>query len=66
MGQTGVRTALAEVARRLGRDFPEISPHDVNAMVLQVYAEFDECPIRDFVPLLVEKRIRRQLAGPGR
>lgn len=66
MGQTGVRAALAEVARRLGRDFPEISPDEINTIVLQVYAEFDECPIRDFVPLLVEKRIRRQLTSPGR
>lgn len=66
MGQTGVRAALSEVARRLGRDFPEISPDDMNTIVLQVYSEFDECPIRDFVPLLVEKRIRRQLASPGR
>lgn len=63
-GQTGDRAALTKVARRLGREFPEISPDDMNDVVLQVYAEFDACSIRDFVPLLVEKRIRRQLAGP--
>ncbi|MBX8687363.1 hypothetical protein GO011_07945 [Mycobacterium sp. 20091114027_K0903767] len=55
-------TALADVTRRLIEEFAEIAPADVEDAVSRAHARFDNRPIRDFVPLFVEKRARHQLA----
>ena len=57
----GEDTLLADVERRLIDEFPQVSPAAVNTLVRQQRARFDASRIRDFVPLLVEKRARREL-----
>ena len=65
------QAVLAEVVGRLTRDFPEVAPDVIEAAITQAHAEFDDSPVRGFIPLLVEKRVRRQfdpqgLFNPGR
>lgn len=62
MSEVAELTALAEVKRRLIEEFPQIASGDVEAAVAAAHARFDHRPIRDFVPLLVEKHARHRLA----
>ncbi|MFD8496073.1 three-helix bundle dimerization domain-containing protein [Amycolatopsis sp. NPDC059657] len=39
------------------------SPQEISRIVHEVHREFDGAAIRDFVPLLTERRARRRLAG---
>lgn len=54
---------LAQIEHRLRLEFPNAAPTAVSAAVQQALAEFDSSRIREFVPLFVEKKVRRQLAG---
>nr|WP_063477231.1 hypothetical protein [Mycobacterium kansasii] len=58
------QTVLAEVERRLIQEFPGVTLADVDAAVRKAHARFDASPIRDFVPLFVEKHARSHLAWP--
>lgn len=62
MSEITEETALADVERRLVEEFPGITSADVEDAVNAAHARFDHRPIRDFVPLFVEKRARHQLA----
>jgi hypothetical protein len=56
------RAQIDAVERRLARKYTEL-PHDhVAAVVQHVYAVFDQSKLRDYVPLLVERRAREVLA----
>ena len=59
--------AIRAVATRLTRRFPELRPDEVHQAVYGKYHQFDDSPVRDFVPLLVEQAARRRLAShrPG-
>lgn len=63
------RAQIDAVQRRLAQKYAEL-PHDhVAAVVQHVYARFNQSTVRDYVPLLVERRAREELtrstAGPG-
>jgi hypothetical protein len=56
------RAQIDAVQRRLAQKYAEM-PHDrVVAGVQQAYARFSQSTLRDFVPLLVERRAREELA----
>jgi hypothetical protein len=59
--QVNEETLLAEIERRLVDDFPRVAPSAVNTLIRKEHARFETSQIRDFVPLLVEKRARREL-----
>lgn len=64
MGHTirvGEETLLADIERRLVDEFPCVAPQAVNTLIRTGRARFETSRIRDFVPLLVEKRARREL-----
>ncbi|WP_412458671.1 three-helix bundle dimerization domain-containing protein [Mycobacteroides salmoniphilum] len=42
-----------------------MSPEHVSAVVQGAYAQFADCRVREFVPLLVERRARRALVEAG-
>jgi len=46
---------MSEVARRLQERFPDARPDVVDALVQDLHHEFDGDPIRDFLPVLVER-----------
>jgi len=59
--QVSEETLLAEIQRRLLDEFPSTSPLVVNTLIRTEHARFETSRIRDFVPLFVEKRARREL-----
>jgi hypothetical protein len=56
---------LRDVERRLTTKYAHVAPEQVSSVVQAARARFDESPIRDFVPLLVERRARTELANAG-
>lgn len=61
--------AIQHVVGRLARQFPELPPREVERAVYGKYESFADSPIRDFVPVLVERSARNRLAQqrtPGR
>ena len=56
-------TAIEQLVDRLRQSFPEVAAETVTQVVHQHHAKFDGRPVRDFVPLFVERGSRRVLAG---
>ena len=59
--QVREETLLVDIERRLIDEFPCVSSVVVDVLIRQEHARFETSPIRDFVPLLVEKQARLQL-----
>ena len=55
--------AMSRVVRRLQQQFPELSEAEIEQAVYGHYEQFDGRPIRDFVPILVERAARDQLVS---
>lgn len=55
--------AIALVVERLQVRFPQTPPDIIDRAVFEAHREFDDQPIRDFVPILVERQVRDQLGG---
>ena len=53
--------AIGEVVDRLAKQFPRLPAEEVEQVVSQSRPEFDEVPIRDFVPLFVERGTKARL-----
>lgn len=53
--------AIAQVVDRLARQFPGVPADHVAEVVSQSRPEFDDVPIRDFVPLFVERGAKARL-----
>jgi len=53
--------AVREVTARLATSFPELDTVEVERAVHRSYEEFTGRPIRDFVPVLVERMARDDL-----
>jgi hypothetical protein len=58
-------TAIGEVVDRLTHTHPTVSPLTVADVVHKMHAKFDGRPIRDFVPLFVERNAQAELAKLG-
>jgi hypothetical protein len=59
--QLSEKALLADIERRLVDEFPYVSPMVVDTLIRKEHHRFEASRIRDFVPLLVEKRTRREL-----
>ena len=57
------RTAIEQIVDRLRQSYPEVGVETVAQVVHQNHGKFDGRPVRDFVPLFVERGSRRVLAG---
>lgn len=55
---------IGEVVERLRDRFPDISEDRIRAVVTDAHQEFDGRPIRDFVPVFVERSARTILTNP--
>ena len=62
MAKISDRASVDEV-QRLTSKYPHFSPDEIAATAARVYARFDRSRIRDYVPLLVERRARAELAS---
>jgi hypothetical protein len=54
--------AFDRLVERIMGQFPELDQELVVAAVRGEYGKFDTSPIRDFVPILVERSVREELA----
>ena len=57
--------AIEHLVDRLKESYPEVSPDTIMTVVHHNHARFDGRPIREFVPLFVERAAKRQLAKVG-
>jgi hypothetical protein len=55
---------IADVERRLASKYGHLPPEQISAAVQDAHARFEQSPIRDFVPLLVERHARAELTKP--
>ncbi|MEE3850762.1 DUF3562 domain-containing protein [Gordonia sp. LSe1-13] len=58
---TDEQRVLDEVAGRIQAAYPNRSPDEVRHTFDTVVRDFDTARVRDFVPLLVERRVRASL-----
>ncbi|MDT5081951.1 MAG: hypothetical protein QOJ80_6588 [Mycobacterium sp.] len=52
---------MAQVEERLTSKYADLPPDRVLMVIQQAHARFEQSKIRDFVPLLVERRARAEL-----
>ena len=57
------QAALNGVIERLAGQFPELPREQIVRAVHGQYGEYTASPVRDFVPVLVERGARRRLSG---
>lgn len=62
MSKPSEQAVRAEIEQRLCLEFPHAAPSTVSEFVDRAYARFGSSRIRDFVPLFVERDVRRQLS----
>jgi hypothetical protein len=53
---------LNHVVEHLTRKYPSVPPATVAGIVHHIHTKFDGRPLRDFVPLLVERNANAELA----
>jgi hypothetical protein len=56
------QTIIDQLVERLTNRYPSISESTVASVVHDVYARFDGRPLRDYIPLLVERSARSELS----
>jgi hypothetical protein len=59
------QTIIEQVVNRLTTTFPTVPPETVVAVVRRNHARFVGRPLREYVPLFVERSARRDLAQLG-
>ena len=62
MPKKSARELLDEVALRLDRKFSELPAGRIATAVDDAHTRFEDSVIRDFIPLLVERRVSRELS----
>src|SRR5690349_14882021 len=55
------QTVIDQLVARLTSRYPTISESTVESVVRDVHARYDDRPLRDFVPLFVERHARAEL-----
>ncbi len=65
MMEASERLAIGQVVERLTHKYPTVPPLTITGIVYKIHAKFDGCPIRDFVPLFVERDAQAELAKLG-
>ncbi len=60
--------AMDKLTERLATQFPELPTEEITSRIHGQYHNFDHSPIRDFVPVLVERAVRsvlREVPSPS-
>lgn len=65
MAETKEAVLIAHVERRLTSKYSQVPSEEVSTIVQGAVARFAHSPIRDFVPLLVERHASARLAELG-
>ncbi|MWB98713.1 hypothetical protein GB864_09160 [Agromyces sp. MMS17-SY077] len=61
LSDDGEARSVADVVERLATKYPEVDRAEVERIVRTEHHEFDGKPVRDFVPVLVEKAAKKQI-----
>ncbi len=59
------QTIIDQVVDRLTSRYPTIEASTVSSVVQNIYARYDDRPLRDYVPLFVERNARTELDQLG-
>ena len=65
MGELSEQQILNQIAGRLAESYRNVPADEVSRVVHSQYVRFDGRPIRDFVPLFVERHAKTELATHG-
>jgi hypothetical protein len=65
MTQTEEIHAIHALADRLRDRFPDAPPESIKNAVDEVHHQFDGRPIRDFIPVLVEREVADRFRAAG-
>jgi hypothetical protein len=63
--ESSEQTVIEQVVVRLTHRYPAIPQATVASVVLETHARFDGRPVRDFIPLLVERNAKSELERLG-
>lgn len=55
--------SMRRLMERLRQVFPEVPESQIVQAVEGRYHDFDDSPVRDFVPVLVERSVRQELVA---
>lgn len=55
------QTVIDQLVMRLTQRYPAIAKATVEGLVRDLHAKFDGRPLRDFIPLLIERRAKAAL-----
>lgn len=66
MEARGEGPAISEVKKRLRARFPAAEPEVIDLLITRLHHQFDGRPIRDFVPVLVERQAADHLTTTAR
>ena len=58
--------AVEHAAERLADRFPEVPRERIEELVEQRHEEYEGAPVRDFVPVLVEHDVKKELNAEER
>lgn len=61
-GASNDQETLQRLISRLTDVFPELDRAEIERVVYGRYADFEQSKVRDFVPVLVERQARAELA----
>jgi hypothetical protein len=61
MNELTEEQVIDQLADKLVPAYPDVEPHRVTRVVEQEYARYEGSPIRDFIPLLVERHVKEKL-----
>ena len=59
------KQTIDQLAGGLAASYQQVEPAQVNRIVLEEYSRFEGRPIRDFVPLFVERHAKDELSKLG-
>ena len=63
MADLSEQTLVNEVISRLSLKFPMVPATTISSVVRDMHAKFDGRPLRDFIPLFVERNARAALTN---
>jgi hypothetical protein len=62
VAEANERKSIDALVARLVNIYPAVSPARIADVVRDEHAHFDDRPLREFVPLFVERRAKRELS----
>lgn len=65
MIETSEQTVIDNLVARLSQGYPAIEPATVESVIRDIHARYDGRPLRDYVPLFVERNAKSELSRLG-